>query len=171
MLYFIHISRFSLVFIFFYSLFTKLRDFTSFEDTIKNFQLLPPRLHRTAAISLIFGEVVIVTTALFGGHWLFLSYSIAIVLLVLFTYALNFALKRNIDTSCNCFGPTPKSISYYDIWRNVILICITSVGLTTAFLNGALYSISFIDLAQSLILALVVTLLILNLHEILELVR
>jgi peroxiredoxin len=47
---------------------------------------------------------------------------LATLLLVLFTLALLWALRRDIETSCNCFGASNKPLTYYDVGRNAGLI-------------------------------------------------
>ena len=167
MLYLILISRFVVAFIFLYSSVSKLRDFAAFERTIQNFQLLPKALHRPTALAFVIGEVLVVTAALLGGNWLFLAYGMAILLLALFVCALNSVLQRKIQTSCNCFGTSEQKVSTYDIWRNLNIILVAALGFLTLFWENA--SPNIVDLAISALIALVISLLLLNLRELMEL--
>ncbi|MGB7338066.1 MAG: MauE/DoxX family redox-associated membrane protein [Phototrophicaceae bacterium] len=161
------ITRFIICFIFLYSFITKLHDFKSFENAILNFQLLPKSLHRVTAIGLMLLELLIVVMALFGGTWLFPAYGLSIVLLAIFIYVLNSVLQRKIQTSCNCFGTTEREVSVYDIWRNVIICLVSGIGLLRLFMSGS-NDPDILNLALSVVVALVVSLLILNLRELAE---
>ena len=170
MLYIINISRFALCFIFLYSLVSKLRDIAGFENTIKNFQLLPGSLHRPTAIGFMLGEMVVFVAAVLGGNWLFLCYGLAISLLVLFIYALHSVLQRKIQTSCNCFGMSEQKVSSYDIWRNTAIILIAGLGLISLVLNTQPSHMDILKWLLSSIVAFVLSLLLLNLRELLELI-
>jgi hypothetical protein len=167
MLYLIQISRFVVAFIFLYSFLTKLRDFAAFEHAIQNFQLLPKNLHRPAAFAFMFGEALIFLAALLGGNWLFLSHSLAIALLLLFICALNSVLQRKIQASCNCFGTSEQKVSPYDIWRNAGVVLVAALGFFALFWENS--SPNLLDFALSALIALVFSLLLLNLRELMEL--
>lgn len=163
-------SQFTVIFIFTLSLAAKIRNFNKFKDAIKNFQILPLYFHHFTAIVFLFAEFVILFTGVIGGDWLFLSYSLSIVLLILFVFALNSALRRQIQTSCNCFGSSEKAVSHYDIWRNIFIIFISVAGLFSLFITetNILY-LTGSELFIPIILAAVVSMLILNLREIADL--
>jgi hypothetical protein len=167
MIYLIQISRFATAFIFLYSFITKLRDFAAFERAIQNFQLLPPTLHRAVAFTFMLGEALIVLVSGLGGNWLYLSFGLAITLLLLFIYALNSVLKRKIQTNCNCFGTSEQKVSPYDIWRNVGIILVALTGLLALFFDSSVPSV--LDLALCILISLVLSLLLLNLRELMEL--
>lgn len=170
MLYIIYITRIMLIFIFLYSFVTKLRDFAAFERAIKNFQLLPSNLHRLVSISFVLGEAFIVVTAIFGGNWLFQSYSMAIILLVIFIYALNSVLKRDIQASCNCFGVSEQKVSHYDIWRNIGIVMIPTIGFIALSFNNTMSNLGLLAWLLSTIVAFVLSIFLLNLRDLMELV-
>lgn len=168
MVYIINITRIILAFIFLYSFVTKLRDFAAFERAINNFQLLPSSLHRSVSIGFMLGELLIVAAAIFGGSWLYLSYGLAIVLLAIFIYVLNSVLKRNIQASCNCFGASEQKVSPYDIGRNIGIILVATIGLISLNFNTTI-NVSLLDWFLSAVMALVLSILLLNLRELMEL--
>jgi len=133
MIYIVNITRVVICFIFFYSFASKLRDYAAFERSINNFQILPAYLERLAAIGFLLLELLIVVAALLGGDWLYLSYSLTIILLVVFVYAIGSVLRRNIQTSCNCFGTNEQKVSSADIWRNIGIIVVALIGLSAFF--------------------------------------
>ena len=169
MLYIINISRFALGLIFLYSFVSKAQDIAGFELTIKSFRLLPSSLYRPTAISFMLCEALIVVVALLGGNWLFLCYGLAISLLSLFTYALNSVLQRKIQTTCNCFGTSEQKVSPYDIWRNSGIMLIAVLGLISLILNTQPSNTDILGWFLSGVIAFVLSLLLLNLRELLEL--
>lgn len=110
----------------------KLRDVAQFAETIRNFDLLPKQLTRTAAVLFLTGEAVVVLFMVLGDRLLPVVFTLAGLLLLLFTLALLSALRRNIETSCNCFGASEKPLTYYDIWRNVGFMACSLLGLGLA---------------------------------------
>jgi hypothetical protein len=106
----------------------KVRDVDRFAETIRNFDLLPKQLARTAAVLFLTGEAVVVLFMVLGDRLLPVAFALAGLLLLLFTLALLSALRRGIKTSCNCFGASEKPLTYYDIWRNVGFIGCSVLG-------------------------------------------
>jgi uncharacterized membrane protein YphA (DoxX/SURF4 family) len=106
----------------------KVRDIDRFAETIGRFELLPRRWTKTAALLFLGGEAAVVVLIIAGGPLLFLAFGLAILLLFVFTLALLSALRRGIETSCNCFGASEKPLTYYDIWRNVGFISCSVLG-------------------------------------------
>jgi drug/metabolite transporter (DMT)-like permease len=122
---------------------------------------------RPAALAFMLGEGLVFLASLLGGNWLFLSHSLALVLLALFIYALNSVLQRKIQTNCNCFGSSEQKVSPYDIWRNTGIILIVALGLLALFWEHG--NSSLLDLALSALIAFVLSLFLLNLRELMEL--
>ena len=96
----------------------KVRDVGQFAATIGRFELLPQRWTKTAALLFLGGEAAVVILIIAGGRLLPLAFGLATLLLLLFTLALLSALRRGIETSCNCFGDGDKPLTYYDVGRN-----------------------------------------------------
>jgi uncharacterized membrane protein YphA (DoxX/SURF4 family) len=113
----------------------KISDLASFEQTIHRFELLPRQFTRMAAFLFLAGEITVVILAILGNVFLPLAFLLAFLLLLIFSAALASALRRDIRTSCNCFGQSAKPISVYDLWRNAgFMLC--------ALVGGALVSTS-----------------------------
>jgi hypothetical protein len=106
----------------------KARDTGQFAKTIGRFELLPRRWHKTAALLFLGGETAVVILLIAGGPLLPLAFALAGLLLLLFTLALLSALRRNIETSCHCFGSSDKPLTYYDVGRNAGFIACSLLG-------------------------------------------
>ncbi len=128
-------ARLSIAAVFVVSSLGKLRDFTTFEKTIVQFQLLPPSLHRAAGITIIGIELVVVALTALGNNAAVVGLLLASVLLTGFTAALVSVLHRRINTPCNCFGPTTKPVIPHDIGRNAGFILCALLG-SAAALGG-----------------------------------
>lgn len=142
----------------------KVRDIRAFGNIIDRFQMLPKQMSLLAAYIFLFLEAIIVAMLLVKKLNIF-GFSIAVVLLIIFTIGLWNVLKSDIETSCNCFGISERKISIYDILRNVIVIIIGIMGILTTInstSNDYLVSISsVIMLPPSIITFIIVT----NLQE------
>lgn len=90
-----------------------------FTRAITRFGILPKRFSRPAALLFLGGELAVVLLLVAGGQFLAPGFALAALLLLVFCLALVWALAREIDTPCNCFGPTNKLVSASDVWRNV----------------------------------------------------
>jgi len=64
-----------------------------------------------------------------GGRLLPIGFSLAILLLLVFTTALALTLARNIQTPCNCFGAGEQPVTVYDLWRNLGFLLLAMAGL------------------------------------------
>jgi uncharacterized membrane protein YphA (DoxX/SURF4 family) len=106
----------------------KVRDVGQFAATIGRFELLPRRWNKTAALLFLGGEAAVVVLLIAGGPLLPLAFALAGLLLLLFTLALLSALRRGIETSCNCFGASEKPLTYYDVGRNAGFIACSLLG-------------------------------------------
>jgi peroxiredoxin len=106
----------------------KARDIGQFAKTIGRFELLPRRWNKTAAWIFLGGEAAVVVLLIVGGPLLPLAFALAGLLLLLFTLALLSALRRNIETSCNCFGASEKLLTYYDVGRNAVFMACSVLG-------------------------------------------
>lgn len=108
-------------FLFTISFFSKLKSFSQYVDTVRNFQLLPKSFTRLAAVLILICELLIV---LFLFKWQVIAFWLASVLLVIFSAALASVLFRNIQIVCNCFGPSQHFVSQADLLRNFgFLLC------------------------------------------------
>lgn len=149
----------------------KVRRAAGFAQTIANFDLLPRRWSKTAALLFLGGEVVVVILLILGGWLLPLAFSLASLVLFFFTVALISALRRNIKTSCNCFGVSEKPLTYYDVWRNVGFLLLAAAGLGLRGAIGELSSLAFIEFLFILLIAAVLVVAWINLGEIVAVFR
>lgn len=117
-----------------------------FEQTITGFGILPERFSRIAALTFLVGELAVILLLALGGQFLGLGFVLAAALLLIFSLALSSALARRIETTCNCFGPTERPISRYDLWRNggFILCALTGVA-AGALPERGLVSLSLVE--------------------------
>lgn len=131
----------------------KLFDLPAVEETIGRFDLFPKRFSRLATWLLLSSELSIILLMLLDGIWVGLGLILAACLLLVFSLALASVLARKIQTSCNCFGVSTKSVSPYDLWRNACFIacalggCGASIGLKNAFVRPDLWELSLTALA------------------------
>lgn len=110
--------------VFVWSLVGKVREVRAFEATITRFQVLPERWSRLVAGLVLGGELAVVGAMVAGGIFLIWGFLLAAFLLVVFCVALAVVLKRQIRTSCHCFGETGRSVSAHDIVRNLgFILC------------------------------------------------
>ena len=66
---------------------------------------------------------------LFGGSFLSAGFLLASLLLLIFSIALLTVLLWKLETPCNCFGPSAKPVSPYDVSRNIVFIGCALLGL------------------------------------------
>lgn len=143
---------------------------TMFERTVFSFDLVPKPLIKIAALLFLSGELTVVLFALAGGTFLGPGFTLAGILLLVFTMALASVLIRNIKTSCNCFGPSQKPVSAYDIWRNAGLILLVLAGLGALFmLNSDVANLDVPELSIVVLVAGSFVAIWLNLRDIIQL--
>lgn len=115
--------RLALGFVFALSLLGKLRNVQAFRQTIRAFQLLPDWSVGTAMLLFLGSEFLVVLGSILGNRFLFPTFLLATLLLILFSAAMTSVLVRRIQTSCNCFGKSDKAVAVTDLWRNGGLLC------------------------------------------------
>lgn len=122
--YFVAFCRFSIGIAFAVSFAAKFQNFSKFEQTVFNFRVFPKPLSKASACIFLITELTIVVLVTVGGVWLMIGFTVASILLVLFTVALTSVLLRKMRIPCNCFGSTETVVSSYDLWRNSgFLLC------------------------------------------------
>jgi uncharacterized membrane protein YphA (DoxX/SURF4 family) len=126
--YLLAFCRLSIGFLFLYSFLAKVRDTAQFTEAITHFKLLPSDYSQPLALLFLAGEAAVVLLIILGGLLLPLAFGLAGLLLLTFTLALLSALRRNIQTACNCLGPSDKPLTQYDIWRNTGFIVCSLLG-------------------------------------------
>jgi hypothetical protein len=128
-IYLLTFSRLSIGLVFFASVLGKLRDFSAFQQTIDNFQILPRQAGKLASYALLAGELL--TIPLLLGPAAVFGFALSILLLSLFGLVLWISLRRGSQVSCGCFGPSQRPISNLDIGRNIGLIFVSLLGMVS----------------------------------------
>ncbi|MBL1131248.1 MAG: hypothetical protein HND44_22685 [Chloroflexi bacterium] len=167
--YLLTFTRLAAAFIFALSAANKWRDFPAFTQAIVNFQILPGRGVKPAAVLLATAELAVVAMMLLGGPFLLPGFLLALALLSLFTVALMSVLTRGLHTSCNCFSATARPITAFQVWRNGSFIGCIAAG--CLLLPAAPMGMNLLELCLLSIVAATFVLLVNNLEEIVTLVR
>src|SRR5579885_845280 len=118
-LYLLTFCRVAVGFVFAVSSGGKVLKIQEFQRAILRFRLLPARLTAPAAFWFLCSEIAVVLLMIVGGPLLLPGFALALLLLTLFSGALLSVLARGISTSCNCFGPDQREVSFADLWRNL----------------------------------------------------
>ncbi|NOK58001.1 MAG: hypothetical protein GFH27_549287n305 [Chloroflexi bacterium AL-W] len=123
------------------SSFTKVKDFSPYLSSVGTFRLIPQPF--VGAMCFLICEILVVVLLFI---WPTIAFSLAAILLLIFSVALTTVLLRGIQTSCNCFGSSTNPISYADLVRNAgLLLCAVGGAYLTVltynntpliFLNG-----------------------------------
>lgn len=121
--------------VFLVSFASKALNLYDFERTIASFAVLPKGWSKLAAVCFLVGEIAVAILMTLGGQILLLGFALAILLLLVFTAALGLVLVRRLRVSCNCFGPSSRLVSPYDICRNLGFIVCAVAGLTVLNVN------------------------------------
>ena len=106
----------------------KLRDFAAFRSSVAGFELLPRAWSGRAAVGLLGTELGVVLLLAAGGPLLPVGLSLAALVLLGFSAALVAVLRRGLKVACNCFGPTTRRVSAYDVVRNLVLFACAVLG-------------------------------------------
>jgi hypothetical protein len=146
--YILTFCRIAIGLVFALSFIGKIRNVRQFEQTVRDFAILPRRFSKIAALLFLCGEFAVVVLVTLGNSFLFAGFALAACLLLIFSIALASVLARNMRTSCNCFGSTTKQVSPFDVWRNAgfILCALGGCGLLTAS-KGAQTSLGLVEVS------------------------
>lgn len=159
--------RAALILVFAISFARKVVNIAQFQSTISNFHLLPSQMSKGAALAFLGGEGSVILCLVFGSAFLVSGFTLASLLLLIFSGALVTVLVRKIATSCNCFGSSEKQVSLTDIWRNILFLFCALGGLALLMqIGGAQTSIDFVAYLESAICATIFVVFLLQLHEI-----
>lgn len=110
----------------------KLKDMEAFRDAVSGFRVVPANWSRAVAGVSVLLELLVCLLIIVGGSLAAGGFLLSIVLLLTFTAALTWALRRKLNVSCNCFGYTQRRVSSYDIVRNLLLCLCGAVGVAAA---------------------------------------
>lgn len=162
--------RIAIGIVFLLSFGSKIRNTAQFQRSIAGFRLLSRKLSDVAAILSLGGELAVVLCLLIGGELLLPGFGLAVLLLLVFSIALISVLVRKLSISCNCFGASEEPVVVADVWRNVGLIACAVAGYSsTAWVQGNEQSLGIGEWLLAGISALVLSLLWLQLRNIVQL--
>jgi methylamine utilization protein MauE len=103
-------------------------DLRTFRQAVVDLTGLPAGVARPAALATVAAEALVVLGLAVGHAGLPAGFALATVLLLMFSGVLIGALRRKVAVSCNCFGARERSISWYDVARNVALLACCGAG-------------------------------------------
>lgn len=125
---------------------SKVAHLPQFKQAIINFQILPRKLSGIAALLFLASEFGVVALIGAGGSFLLPGFLLAALLLTVFCGALASVLVRKLGTSCNCFGPSDKPVTGFDVLRNGGLIICALMGMGILFKTKQTgYSLSILE--------------------------
>lgn len=151
----------------------KLNNVIAFANTISRFKLLPVYLIRFAAWLVLASEAIVIVTMLIGGRLLAWGFLLAILLLVVFCFALLSVLLRRIQTPCNCFGASSNTpVSSLEIFRSLIFSCYAIGGYGLLLMaKEKLETLGILDWCLTGIIASVFVLILVRLKEFVRVFR
>ncbi len=159
--------RIVILFVFGWSFLGKVRDISSFINTIRNFSLLPKWFHPVAAIIFMLCELAVVVIMVLGRRMLVFGFLLALLMLMIFCVAILSVLIRRIKTPCNCFGPSKKIVDLTDIVRNLGFgLCAFGGYWLLSTSKGEFGSLSFLGWGVIGIVAMIYISILINLNEI-----
>jgi hypothetical protein len=109
---------------------------------------------------------------LLGGSLLTGGFLLAALLLTAFSIALASVVIRKINLSCNCFGPSEKRITPYDIFRNIgFLICALGGWGAALLSQKGSVSLGILEWGLALVVAVIFITIWTQIREIMQLFR
>jgi hypothetical protein len=145
------------------------RAYADFSRSVEAFQMVSPSWSRMAARATVVGEAAVVLL-LALPRTAPVGFALAVGLLCAFTMSIVLALRRGTTSSCRCFGASAAPLSGIHVVRNVLLLAVSLTGL----IGGAVVTGSTRDpagLTLSLAAAAVATLFVVNLDDVVALLR
>jgi hypothetical protein len=122
--------KFIILIVFAGSVFSKFRDFSGFVQTIKLFDIVAIKYNKALAILLMALELFIPVCLIINYPLLLIiGFSLSLLLLIIFTFAIIKVLSTNKSISCNCFGSTDTKITFFTLIRNFILLVLITIAL------------------------------------------
>jgi len=145
---------------------SKATAFRSFKAAIRSFSLVRPAAVTPLAVAVLSSEVLVVLLLMAGGAAAVGGFILAICSLLVYTAAISTVLIRRQAVICNCFGPSDRAVSPWDVSRNVLLIglCVTGLPLGDALQWQLSMTLEYLLLGGGL--AAVSTVLIINLRDV-----
>lgn len=150
----------------------KATNLAAFEQAVRDLRLVPPRLTKPVALTVLAAEIAVVILIVLGGivpgtALLRAGFLLALGLLVLFTAVLISTPARRLATSCACFGATTKPVSGWDVVRNGgLLLCAGAGYWSTVGATGALRPLPLAEGGPVAVVAVIFVLIWVQLSEI-----
>jgi Methylamine utilisation protein MauE len=126
--YLVMAARTAMVVLFVASAGSKAVDVRRFERSVRDFELLPARWSRVAALCFLAAESSVVALLAVGGPVLLPGFVLAILLLAIFAAALEAVVRRRLLVDCGCFGGRTEAVSRYDVARNLLFALLAASG-------------------------------------------
>lgn len=106
----------------------KIVDFGAFGRAVRSFAVVPATLATPAAVLVLTAEIAVAALLFAGGTVLTIGFVLAALLLLTFCGAMASVLRRQIATSCNCFGASDRPLSRHAVYRNLLFLCCAAGG-------------------------------------------
>lgn len=107
--------------LFLWSAWTKLRDPIAFSRAVSAYRLLPWELTNLAAFGLPWLELVS-GLALLAGVWLRAGALLVVAQLMLYSFAIAWALHHGLEITCGCLGLGSETVSGEKLLSNLLLL-------------------------------------------------
>jgi len=169
--YLLVLSRTILIVTFVFALASKLLDISKFERTISEFQFISHKFTKISAYLVLIIEALTIFLLVNNKPFLIWGFSLAILMLIIFSIILRSTLKRNLQVPCDCFGSTKKNISIYEIWRNISLILLGVLGILTGLPLQSIPNLSLIEQGFFSLVAIAIAFILVNFQEIALIMR
>lgn len=164
--------RFVIGFVFAISLIGKVRDVPAFEQAITNFRFFPQSFSKPLAYLFLLGESSTVIAMAIGEKLLLWGFLLAALMFLSFSIALSSVILRKIETTCNCFGPDQKEISFGHVLRSLgFMICGIGGSIISYFHNIPYGSIESVNLIFIGIFSMVFVLVWTHIGDIIQLLE
>ncbi|GEM_PF-847096 len=149
--------------------------FRRFRDSLDEaFVRLKGNGNRLAAAAIVTGEWTAALSMLAGGALSRMGLMLALALFVVLTAVVAVVLAKGLSVRCNCFGPSQRRISGYDLLRNLLFIAAASSGVygaSAAAASGVSGGFAWPAVAAIAAVAATLFLLSIGLREIVHLLR
>jgi hypothetical protein len=129
----------ALLLLFAFTAWRKGRDLAAFAHSLEGFAIVPPAWVDSVARLTTFAEALVTLLLVFGFVWqgvLLAGFTLALLLLLLFTGALVSVVARDLSVPCSCFGASERPVSRIALVRNAGLIVCSATGLFAALVGA-----------------------------------
>jgi hypothetical protein len=111
--------------------------FAAFTRSLRRMRLLPPRLVRPVARTVVAAELAIpLSLAIPVAATAVVGFAVAAALLAAFAVAIVLSIRGGTRTPCRCFGRSTVELGAMHVWRNVVLVCVSVLGLIATRTGG-----------------------------------